>query len=46
MGPDAEARRHRILALMEQEPESNLDLGGLGPESRYSDQLAARLLAL
>ena len=46
LGPDAEARRHRILALMEQEPETNLDLGRLGPESRCSDQLAARLLAL
>ena len=46
MGPDAEARRHRILALMEQEPETNLDFGGLGPESRCSDQLVARLLAL
>jgi len=46
MGPNAEARRHRIFALMEQEPETNLDLGGLGPESRYSDELAARLLAL
>ena len=46
MGPDAEARRHRIFALMEQEPETNLDLGGLGPESRYSEELAARLLAL
>jgi 2-polyprenyl-6-methoxyphenol hydroxylase-like FAD-dependent oxidoreductase len=46
MGPEAEARRHRIFALMEQEPETNLDLGGLGPESRYSDELAARLLSL
>lgn len=46
MGRDAEARRHRIFALMEQEPETNLDLAGLGPESRYSDELAARLLTL
>lgn len=46
MGREAEARRRRIFALMEQEPETNLDLGGLGPESRYSDELAGRLLAL
>ena len=46
MGPVAEARRHRVFALMEREPETNLDLAGLGPESRYSDELAARLLAL
>lgn len=46
MGPDAESRRHRVFALMEQEPETNLDLAGLGPESRYNDELAARLLAL
>jgi 2-polyprenyl-6-methoxyphenol hydroxylase-like FAD-dependent oxidoreductase len=46
MGSDAEARRQRIFALMEQEPETNIDIGGLGPESRYSEELAARLLAL
>lgn len=46
MGPDAEARRQRIFALMDQEPELNPDIAGLGPECRYSDELAARLLAL
>jgi len=46
MGDAADARRKRVLALMEKEPELDPDLDGLGPECRYSDEMAARLLAL
>jgi 2-polyprenyl-6-methoxyphenol hydroxylase-like FAD-dependent oxidoreductase len=46
MGAAGEARRQRAFSLIEREPELYLDVEGLGPECRYSDELAARLLAL
>ena len=46
MGDAGEARRQRVSTLMEEQPELRLDLDGLGPECGYSDELAARLLAL
>ena len=46
MGTDGEARRQRVFSAVAQEPELYLDVPGLGPESRYSEGLAARLLAL
>ena len=46
MGAAAEARRQRLSTLMEKQPELGLDLDGLGPECGYSDELAARFLAL
>jgi len=46
MGETAEARRQRLSTLMEEQPELGLDLDGLGPECGYSDELAARVLAL
>jgi 2-polyprenyl-6-methoxyphenol hydroxylase-like FAD-dependent oxidoreductase len=46
MGAAAEARRQRVFALMENDPTVSLDLTGRGPEFGYSDELAARLLAL
>src|SRR5262249_58522501 len=46
MGDAAEARRQRLATLMEKQPELGLDLDGLGPECGYSEELAARVLAL
>jgi len=46
MGADGEARRQRVFSATAREPDLYLDVPGLGPESRYSDDLAARLLAL
>ena len=46
MGDAGEARRQRVSTLMKEQPELGLDLDGLGPECGYSDELAARLLAL
>ena len=46
MGEAAEARRGRSFALMEQHPELNPDVDGLGPEAPCSDQVVNTLLEL
>lgn len=44
MGDDAEERRQRAYALMEQNPELSPDVSGLGPEARCNDAVISRLL--
>ena len=44
MGDKAESRRQRAYALMDQYPELNPDVSGLGPEARCSDHVINTLL--
>ena len=44
MGDKAESRRQRAYALMDQHPELNPDVSGLGPEARCSDHVINTLL--
>ena len=44
MGDKAESRRQRAYALMDQYPELNPDVSGLGPEARCSDYVINTLL--
>lgn len=44
MGERAESRRQRAYALMDQHPELNPDVAGLGPEARRSDRVINTLL--
>jgi len=46
MGEAAEARRGRSYALMEQHPELNPDVDGLGPEAPCTDRVVNTLLEL
>jgi len=46
MGEAAEARRERSYALMEEHPELNPDVDGLGPEAPCSEQVVNTLLEL
>jgi len=44
MGERAESRRQRAYTLMDQNPELNPDVAGLGPEARCSDHVINTLL--
>lgn len=46
VGDAGETRRRRVFALMDEDPTVSLDVTGRGPEFGYSEELAARLLAL
>ncbi len=44
MGERAESRRQRAYALMDENPELNPDVSGLGPEARCNDHVVKTLL--
>jgi hypothetical protein len=46
MGDEAEARRHRASARMQEDPELYPDISALGPEARCNDRVIKTLLEL